>query len=72
MKPSDFTLQAESGELFGIFPNYPSAHRWLVRQGLEWEPFKIVSLGSVISRHSFYVESPRPLEELRRPSLVKQ
>ena len=72
MKPTSFTLQAESGELFGVFPNYPSAHRWLVRQGLEWEPFKIVSLGCVISKHRFYYESPRPLEELKRPSLVSQ
>ena len=49
MKQESFTLLADSGEAFGEFRSYALAHRWLVRNGLEFEPLRIVSLTSLSS-----------------------
>ena len=47
MNPESFVLLADSGEAFGSFPSYQSAHRWLVRNGLEFEPLRIIRLSSL-------------------------
>jgi len=68
MNPASFTLQADSGEAFGSFPSYQSAHRWLVRNGLEFEPLRVVSLTSLCS--GGWSIRPNPLRELERRSLA--
>jgi len=64
-----FHIQSESGELFGEFPSHRSAHSFIERNGLEWEPLLIVSAESVRSIHKFWMPSPLPLSALRKPSL---
>ena len=68
MTPAPFTLLADSGEAFGSFPSYQSAHRWLVRNGLEFEPLRVVSLTSLCS--GGWTIRPNPLRELERRSLA--
>jgi hypothetical protein len=68
MTPAPFTLLADSGEAFGSFPSYQSAHRWLVRNGLEFEPLRVVSLTSLSS--GGWTIRPNPLRELERRSLA--
>jgi len=68
MKQESFTLLADSGEAFGSFHSYQSAHRWLVRNGLEFEPLRIVALTS-LSKGGWIVR-PSPLRELERRSLA--
>lgn len=68
MNPESFVLLADSGETFGSFPSYQSAHRWLVRNGLEFEPLRIVSLTSLCS--GGWTIRPNPLLELERRSLA--
>lgn len=70
MTSPSFTLQSESGETFGQFPSHKSAHAWLVRHGLEWEPLSIVSIQSVTSRHNSGWIELLPLHLLARPSLA--
>lgn len=64
-----YHLQSESGELFGEFPSHRSAHAFIERNGLEWEPLLIVSAESVRSIHKFWMPSPLPLSALQRTSL---
>lgn len=68
MIPASFTLLADSGEAFGSFPSYQSAHRWLVRNGLEFESLRVVSLTSLCS--GGWTIRPNPLRELERRSLA--
>jgi len=68
MPPASFPLLADSGEAFGEFRSYALAHRWLVRNGLEFEPLRIVSLTS-LSKCGWLVR-PSPLRELERRSLA--
>ena len=68
MTPASFTILADSGEAFGEFRSYALAHRWLVRNGLEFEPLRIVSLTS-LSKGGWLVR-PCPLRELERRSLA--
>jgi hypothetical protein len=63
MTPSPFTILADSGEAFGVFPNHALAHRWLVRNGLEFEPLRIVRLTSL--GRAGWLELPRPLHLLK-------
>ena len=63
MTPSPFTILADSGEAFGSFPSYALAHRWLVRNGLEFEPLRIVRLTSL--GRAGWLELPRPLHLLK-------
>ena len=68
MTPASFTILADSGEAFGEFRSYALAHRWLVRNGLEFEPLRIVSLTSLSS--CGWIVRPNPLRELERRSLA--
>jgi len=68
MTPASFTLLTDSGEAFGSFPSYQSAHRWLVRNGLEFEPLWVVSLTSLCK--CGWLVRPSPLRELERRSLA--
>ena len=68
MTPSSFTIQADSGEAFGEFRSYALAHRWLVRNGLEFEPLRIIRLSS-LDKCGWLVR-PCPLRELERRSLA--
>ena len=68
MRQETFTLLSDSGEAFGEFRSYALAHRWLVRNGLEFEPLRIVSLAS-LSKGGWLVR-PYPLRELERRSLA--
>ena len=68
MNPESFVLLADSGEAFGSFPSYQSAHRWLVRNGLEFEPLQVVRLTSLSS--GGWTIRPNPLRELERRSLA--
>lgn len=68
MNPT-YHIQSESGELFGEFPSRRSAHSFIERNGLEWEPLLIVSAESVRSLYKFWMPLPLPLSALRRPSL---
>ena len=62
-----FCILAESGEAFGEFRSHQSAFAWLVRNGLEFEPLRIVSVISLTS--GGWTIRPKPLRELERPSL---
>ncbi|NBW14082.1 MAG: hypothetical protein EBR82_39405 [Caulobacteraceae bacterium] len=61
--PSTYHIQSDSGETFGTFKDYPSAHRWIIRHGLEFEPLCIVSVTSISK--AGWLESPKPLHLLR-------
>ena len=63
MTESLFTIQADSGEAFGSFPSYGLAHRWIIRNGLEFEPLRIVRLTSL--GRAGWIELPRPLHLLK-------
>jgi len=67
MTSSPCTILAESGEAFGEFRSQKSAFAWLIRQGLEFEPLRIVSVTSLTS--GGWTIRPKPLRELERPSL---
>lgn len=66
--PSPFTIVADSGEAFGTFKDYLSAHRWIIRHGLEFEPLRIVSVTSISK--AGWLESPKPLHLLRNRGLA--
>lgn len=68
MTPESFVLLADNGEAFGSFPSYQSAHRWLVRNGLEFEPLRVVRLTSLCK--CGWLVRPSPLRELERRSLA--
>lgn len=68
MKQETFTIQADSGEAFGEFRSYALAHRWLVRNGLEFEPLRVVSLTSL--SNCGWIVRPSPLHLLASPSLA--
>ena len=63
LSSSPFTILADSGEAFGSFPSHALAHRWLVRNGLEFEPLRIVRLASL--GRAGWLELPRPLHLLK-------
>ena len=65
MSPSQspFTIVADSGEAFGSFPSYGLAHRWIIRNGLEFEPLRIVSVTSLCK--AGWMECPKPLHLLK-------
>ena len=63
MTESPFTILADSGEAFGSFPSYALAHRWIIRNGLEFEPLRIVRLTSL--GRAGWIELPRPLHLLK-------
>jgi len=64
-----FHLQSDTGELFGKFRSHRSAHSFIERNGLEWEPLLIVSAESVRSLYKFWMPLPLPLSALQRTSL---
>ena len=68
MIPASFTLLADSGEAFGEFRSYALAHAWLIRQGLEFEPLRVVRLTSLCK--CGWLVRPSPLRELERRSLA--
>ena len=68
MTPAYFTILADSGEAFGEFRSYALAHRWLVRNGFEFEPLRIIRLSS-LDRCGWSIR-PNPLRELERRSLA--
>ena len=64
-----FHIQSDTGELFGEFPSHRSAHSFIERNGLEWEPLLIVSAESVRSLYKFWMPLPLPLSALQKTSL---
>ena len=80
MKQETFTIEADSGEAFGEFRSYALAHAWLIRQGLGFEPLRIVSLGCGATKpenpaltslcSGGWSIRPNPLRELERRSLA--
>ena len=68
LSPSPFTIVADSGEAFGSFPDYSSAHKWIIRNGLEFHYLRIVRLTSL--GKAGWVENPRPLHLLKTGGLV--
>lgn len=68
MRQETFTIEADSGEAYGEFRSYALAHAWLIRNGLEFEPLRVVSLTS-ISKGGWIVR-PSPLHLLASPSLA--
>jgi len=68
MRQETFTIETDSGEAYGEFRSYALAHAWLIRQGLEFEPLRVVSLTSLSS--GGWTIRPNPLRELERRSLA--